>query len=234
MEGQIVPILTDLLARLAFLAATPAVIGVFVTATLLVVSQDWRLNVISLAVQYLFLTLLMTQLVRLELAAVKGLIGWLVCLVVYLTEQQAQLLTRDSDGGSSLSVRSWFRARLEGWRGRGVSARAAFGFLAAVLVALTAYAVALAVPLPQLPPSLTGVCYLLTGLGVLLLGLSEDPVRAGLGLLTFLSGFDLFYVALEPSLVVTGLLGSISFVIALGMAYLRTAHVAGGGVGGAK
>jgi hypothetical protein len=210
------------------------VIGVFVTASLLIVSQDWRLNVLALAGQYFFLALLMTQVVRVEMAAVKGLIGWLVCLVVYLTEQQAQLLTRDSDGASNLSVQSWVAARVEGWRSHGVSARAAFGFLAALLVALTAYAVAAAIPLPQLPPGLTGVCYLLIGLGVLLLGLSQDPVRVGLGLLTFLSGFDLFYVALEPSLVVTGLLGSISFVIALGMAYLRTAHVAGGGVGGAR
>jgi hypothetical protein len=215
------------------LATTPAVIGIFVTASLLVVSQDWRLNVIALAAQYFFLALLMTQLVRLELAAVKGLIGWLVCLVVYLTEQQAQLLTRDPDGRSSLSVQSWFRARLEGWRSKGISARAAFRFLAAILVAVTAYAVSFAIPLPQLPQGLTGVCYLLVGLGVLLLGLSQNPVRVGLGLLTFLSGFDLFYIALEPSLVVTGLLGSISFVIALGMAYLRTAHVAGGDAGGA-
>ena len=133
-----------------------------------------------------------------------------------------------------LSVRGWFRARLEGWRSQGVSARAGFGFLAVVLVALTAYAVASVVPLPELPRSLTAVCYVLMGLGVLLLGLSQDPVRVGLGLLTFLSGFDLFYVALEPSLVVTGLLGSISFVIALGMAYLRTAHVAGGNEEGTR
>jgi hypothetical protein len=218
----------------AFLAATPAVIGVFVTASLLIVSQDWRLNVIALTGQYFFLALLMTQVVRVEMAAVKGLIGWLVCLVVYLTEQQAQLLARHSDGESNLSVQSWFTARVEGWRSHGISARAAFGFLTVLLVALTAYAVAVAIPLPQLPPGLTGVCYLLIGLGVLLLGLSKDPVRVGLGLLTFLSGFDLFYVALEPSLVVAGLLGSISLVIALGMAYLRTAHVAGGVVGGAR
>jgi hypothetical protein len=227
-----VALLSDFLARVAFLAATPAVIGVFVTASLLVVSKDWRLKVIALAAQYFFVALLMTQLVRLEMAAVKGLIGWLVCLVVYMTEQQAQSFKRDSDGGSDSSVQSWVSARLEGWRSHGVSALAAFRFLATVLVALTTFVAALTIPLPQLPPGLTGVCYLLVGLGVLLLGLSQDPVRVGLGLLTFLSGFDLFYVALEPSLVVTGLLGSISFVIALGMAYLRTAHVAGSSAGG--
>jgi hypothetical protein len=228
-----VPLLGDLLAQVAFLAAAPAVLGVFITATLLVVSRDWRLNVISLAVQYFFLVLLMTQLVRLELAAVKALIGWLVCLVLYLTEQQAHSLTRDSDGASGSAILGWFRARLEGWRSQGVSARAAFRLLAAVVVALTAYAASLVIPLPQLPPRLTTVCYLLGGLGVLLIGLSQDPVRIGLGLLTFLSAFDLLYVALEPSLVVTGLLGSLSFIIALGVAYLRTTHVTGGGAGGA-
>jgi hypothetical protein len=228
-----VSLLTDLLARVAFLAAAPAVIGAFATAMLLVVSQDWRLNLIALAAQYFFVALLMTQLVRLELAAVKGLIGWLVCLVVYLTEQQAQLFVRGSDDETGDSIQVWFSARVEGWRSEGISARAAFGFLTALLVALTAYVVSAAIPLPELPVSFSGVCYLLAGVGVLLLGLSQDPVRVGLGLLTFLSGFDLFYIALEPSLVVTGLLGSVSFVIALGMAYLRTAHVAGGGVGGA-
>lgn len=226
------PLLSDLLARVAFLAAAPAVLGVFIAASLLVVSQDWRLNVISLAVQYFFITLLMTQLVRLELAAVKALIGWLVCLVIYLTEQQAHLIARDSDGRSDLSVRDWFRARIQVWKSHGVSAQAAFRLLAALVVALTAYAVALAIPLPELSLGLTGVCYLVAGLGVLLIGLSQDSVRVGLGLLTFLSAFDLFYVSLEPSLVVTGLLGSLNFIIVLGMAYLRTAEVAGGEAGG--
>jgi hypothetical protein len=156
----------------------------------------------------------------------------LVCLVIYLTEQQAHLIARDSDGRSDLSVRDWFRARIQVWKSHGVSAQAAFRLLAALVVALTAYAVALAIPLPELSLGLTGVCYLVAGLGVLLIGLSQDSVRVGLGLLTFLSAFDLFYVSLEPSLVVTGLLGSLNFIIVLGMAYLRTAEVAGGEAGG--
>jgi len=228
VEGQLMALLVEFLARVAFLAATPAVIGVVVAASLLVVSQDWRLNVIALAAQYFFVALLMTQVIRLEMAAVKALIGWLVCAVVYLTEQQAQLLGRDSGSEPVVSAGSWFKGRVEGWRSHGVSARAAFSLLAVILVALSAYAVADVIPLPQLSGGLTRVCYVLMGLGVLLLGLSQDPVRVGVGMLTFLSGFDLFYVGLEPSLVVTGLLGSINFVIALGVAYLKTAVVANG------
>jgi hypothetical protein len=64
------------------------------------------------------------------------------------------------------------------------------------------------------------------GLGILRIGLSEEPMPAGFGLLTFLSAFDLFYVALEPSLAVAGLLGAISFLIALAAAYLRASEIA--------
>jgi hypothetical protein len=221
-----VGVLNDLLARAVMLAATPAVVGVFVTSTLLVVSQDWRLNVIALAAQYAFVTLLMTQVIRVEMAAVKGLIGGVICLVFYLTEQQAQSLVRSGDPQEALSLRDWFAARLRGWRHEGISARAAFSFMATVVVGMTVYSASSAIPLPQVSASVTLACYLLGGVGILLLGLSADPLRVGVGLLMVLSGFDLFYVALEPSLLVTGFLGSINFVIALGSAYLRAAQAA--------
>ena len=217
-------ILSDLLARVAFLAAMPAIVGVFVTAMLLVVSRDWRLNVIALAAQYFFVALLMTQVIRVEMAAVKGLIGWVICLVFYLTEQQTQSLARSPGSQEPLSLQSWFAARMEGWRREGISAWAGFSFMAAILVDATAYATSSAMPLPQISQGLTLACYLLAGKGILLVGLSQDPLRVGIGLLMFLLGFDLFYVALEPSLLVTGFLGAISFVIALGAAYLKAAQ----------
>jgi len=204
---------------------------VVISATLLVVSRDWRLNVFALAAQYFFLTLLMTQVVRVEMAAVKGLIGWVICLVFYLTEQQVQSMQRAAEEPEDASLEGWFGARLRLWRHEGISSQAAFSFLAAILVGVTIYAGAPALPLPQLPAALSMICYYMAGLGILLLGLSQDPLRVGVGLLTILSGFDLFYVALEPSLVVTGLLGSISFVVALGTAYLKAAQAVGDGEG---
>ncbi len=215
-------VLNELLELVTSLAATPAVIGVFVTAGLLVVSRDWRINLMALTVNYSFVAILMTQVIRLEMAALKGLIGWLICLVFYLTEQQAKVLTRATGERSDLAFRSWFAARVEGWRRHGISAHGAFGLMAAMLVAVVAYAVASYIPLPEVPEEIALTCYLLGGLGILLLGLSEDPLRVGIGMLIFLSGIDLFYAALEQSLVVTGLLGSLSFLIALGAAYLKT------------
>jgi len=220
-------LLEELLSRLVLLTALPAGIGVVISATLLVVSRDWRLNVFALAAQYFFLTLSMTQVVRVEMAAVKGLIGWVICLVFYMTEQQAQSSGQTGESAEDVALESWFGARLRLWRHEGISAQAAFSFLAALLVGAAIYAGASAISLPELPTDLSLICYYLTAVGILLLGLSQDPLRVGVGLLTILSGFDLFYVALEPSLVVTGLVGSISFVVALGTAYLKAALAVG-------
>jgi hypothetical protein len=57
-------------------------------------------------------------------------------------------------------------------------------------------------------------------LGLLTLGLTEEPFKTGLGLLAAWNGFQLFYVAVEPALAVFGLLAAIDLGIALSMCYL--------------
>jgi hypothetical protein len=211
------PTLLDLVKSVSFLAAMPAVAGLLITAGILIVNRDWRVNVIALTVQYFFVVLLLTRQVFLEVAAVKGLIGWLICMVFYLTERRAGMLERSAEDKEEA-------APAQRWRRWMISAQASFHLLAVILIAVAAYVAALRIPLPEteVPRDITLACYLLAGLGVLLIGIGESPMQVGLGLLTFLSGFDLFYVALEPSLAVAGLLGGVSFLIALAVAYLRT------------
>lgn len=227
------PALADLVARVLSLATTPAVIGILVTAGSLVVTQDWRMYVTALAAQYFLLVVLLTRLIRLEMAAVKGLIGWLICLVFYLTERQASSLDSSSsdDSPSPLSrhptaLLGQLHDQPQGQRPWLTGARASFNLLTTILVSTAAYAAARRFPLPEVSTDITLASYLLAGLGMLLVGLGEAPMRIGLGLLTFLSGFDLFYVALEPSLLVAGLLSVLNLVIALATAYLRTARIA--------
>jgi lysylphosphatidylglycerol synthetase-like protein (DUF2156 family) len=221
------PTLLDLVRSVSFLAAMPAVAGLLITAGILVVARDWRLNVIALTVQYFFVVLLLTRQIQLEVAAVKGLVGWLICMVFYLTERRADALERPAEIAEPVPAQRWQR-----WM---MSARASFHLLAVILVAVAAYTAALRIPLPEteVPRDITLACYLLAGLGILLIGISEAPMQMGMGLLTFLSGFDLFYVALEPSLAVAGLLGGVSFLIALAAAYLRTVQAAGSAEEGA-
>lgn len=221
------PTLVDLVERLSFLAAV-GVAGVFITAGLLVVSRDWRINVIALTVQYFFVALLLARQIRLEVAAVKGLVGWLICMVFYLTERRASTLQQAAASEESPATPT------QRWRRWAMSARASFSLLAVILIAVAAYTAALRLPLSEslISIDITLACYLLAGLGLLQIGLNEMPMQVGFGLLTFLSGFDLLYVSLEPSLAVAGLLGAVSFLIALAAAYLRTVQATAGQVEG--
>ncbi len=203
----------DFLTRLSFLAAMPAVAGIFITASILLINQEWRLNIIALAAQYFFVVLMMTRLIRLEMAVIKGLIGWMVCMVFYLTERRVASLLPAPPVESGRRWRRWI-----------MSARTSFYLLAGLLVSVVAYTAAVRIPLPEIPDDISLACYLMTGLGILMMGMNEEPVPVGFGLLTFLTAFDLFYVALEPSLAVAGLLGAVSFLIALSVAYLRAAQ----------
>jgi len=61
---------------------------------------------------------------------------------------------------------------------------------------------------------------ILIGLGLLHLGLTADPLRVIIALLTTLSGFEIIYASVESSTLVAGLLAGITLGLALIGAYL--------------
>jgi hypothetical protein len=61
---------------------------------------------------------------------------------------------------------------------------------------------------------------LLAGLGALQMGLSEQSLRFGIGLLTVLVGFSLAYLLMEPSLALGLLLMGVQVSVALVVSYL--------------
>jgi hypothetical protein len=78
--------------------------------------------------------------------------------------------------------------------------------------------------LPAVPDHFHVAVFALVGLGLVTLSLTDEPLMAGLGLLTFLTGFELFYSALEQSVAMLGLLGAVNLTIALAIAYLTQAR----------
>ncbi len=60
----------------------------------------------------------------------------------------------------------------------------------------------------------------LAGVGLIQLGMTIQPVRVAIGLLTFLSGFEVLFAGLESSVLVAGLLAVINLAIALVGVYL--------------
>ena len=63
---------------------------------------------------------------------------------------------------------------------------------------------------------------MLIGMGLLHLGISAQPLRIILGLLTVLSGFEIIYAALESSLLVAALLAVVELGLSLTGAYILT------------
>jgi uncharacterized MnhB-related membrane protein len=209
-----VPTLSEVIARLSFLTTSSAIASLVVTASLIIVVRDWRVSLAALLVQYLLVGFLLVRLIPPEVATVKTLVGALICPILYLTARRVRWGRQRSKDESSPPPRSWevFPVGLP------------FRLLAVVLTGLVANSLLNSYPLPELPRDMGFACYWLTLIGLLMMILTAEPLKAGLGLLTFMAGFELFYAALESSLSVAGLLGIVNLFVALAIAYLALAR----------
>ena len=68
---------------------------------------------------------------------------------------------------------------------------------------------------------------LLSGMGLLQLGTRNETTHVIFGLLTVLAGFEVFYAAVEGSILVAGLLAVVTLGLGLAGAYLLTAASGG-------
>jgi hypothetical protein len=158
-----------------------------------------------------------------ELALIKTLVGSLLCVILYVTARHVRwgrpvsaVPAEDEDEEVPETLESRWALPTE----------LPFRFLAALLVMVVAYGGASAFPLPDVNEAISLAAYTMAALGVLAMGLTDEPLKAGLGLLTFVAAFELYYTVLEPSLVVIGFLGVSNFLIALAIAYLTVARAA--------
>jgi uncharacterized MnhB-related membrane protein len=210
------PTLSEVIARLSFLTTDLTVVGLVVTAGFIIVIRDWRVSLAALLAQYLLVGLLLTRLILPEVAMVKVLIGALICPILYLTARRVRWGRQKSNDGPSPSP-----------TGREVFPVSwPFRLLAVVLIGLVVSSLLNRWPLPEVPRDISFACYWLALMGLLALSLTAEPLKAGLGLLTFMAGFELFYAALESSLSVVGFLGIVNLLMSLAIAYLASAREA--------
>lgn len=170
----------------------------------LLLSRDWRWSLAILAAQYLGVFWLVHSNWPISMAAVKLVTGWMVCAALGTT------LYGSTEG--PVSETAWPEGRL-------------FRFLASGLIAVSTFALA------QKTASWLNVSLavawgglLLMGLGLLHLGVTAQPLRVILGLLTLLAGFEIMYASVESSTLVAALLAVINLCLALTGAYLLNAH----------
>jgi hypothetical protein len=125
----------------------------------------------------------------------------------------------------NLSIRSLLVGRYR--RRRQAATGFTFRVMVALLLILIATTLSRTLALPGLPAEITTGIYWLILVGVVILILTEDPMKTGYGLFTLLSGFDLFYTPLEKSLLITGLWGVVNLLLALAIGYLTVVRGAG-------
>jgi hypothetical protein len=189
--------------------AWPAVVLLAITTCLLLASRDWRWGAVMLAVQYLGLLALVAQSWPLELAVIKLVAGWMSAAVLGIAMLSAPEVWRNdaSRAAQTAPVGPVFR------------------MLAALVVGLMVFSVTPGLE-TWLPAASLSQLYggaLLVGMGLLHLGLTAQPLRVALGLLTVLSGFELWYATMEDAALVAGLLAVVNLSLALVGAYLLLA-----------
>jgi len=177
----------------------------FVTTITLLLVRDWRITLSLLAVQYIGMFLLVLSHWPLGMSAAKLITGWMSVAILVMTQSGFPTFTYQES--------SWPEGR---------SFRL---FIAAlVIIAVASFAPSLLVWLPgiALPVAYGGL--FLVGMGLLQLGITIQPLRVTIGLLTILCGFEILYASIENSVLVAALLSVVNLGLALVGAYLITAE----------
>jgi len=180
------------------------VVFLLLTSAGLLVSRDWRLGLGLLGLQYVGVFWLTSQHWPISMAAIKVVTGWMAIATLGIT----RLNLKETEGETK---HFWPQGRLF---------RLFTAGIAVVIIATMAPRVEDIIPgigLPVISGSL-----ILMGLGMLHLGMTAQPFRVILGLLTVLSGFEALYAALESSVLVAAMLSVVDLGLALVGAYILT------------
>jgi hypothetical protein len=169
-----------------------------ITAGIIIVSDDHRLRLGMLAFQYVCVTNLIALILPLKIVMIKLVAGWLACTVLGITMNQK----------GWYGVKNRTGALPTGW---------VFRMIAVLLVSTSVLGIGQFKLFSMLGVERVSIAgtVLLMGLGLLLIGLTEEPISVGIGLLTIISGFEILYSSLEPSLAVMALLASIHIGISM-------------------
>lgn len=219
------PTIFDWLAWAEPFRGFPAAYLVIAAAAIVVAVWDWRIALLALAAQYLLAGLLFVDVLDPRVAYVKLLVGLFVCLMLYITARQVEWGKTPPDLTAEEAARLYPVRYLQWGRFR-LSLRSIVRLALVVLVTIVVLQVgqSAGVQLPVVPEPVSLAVYGLMALGLLGMAVTSEPLKAGMGLLIFMSGFELLYSSLEQSLAMLTLLAVANLVIALAIAYLTQAH----------
>lgn len=191
----------------AQLLAWGAVGLIAIAATGVLLARDWRWSLGLMAAQYLAAAILTTAHWPVGMAAALLVAGWMsvAALGMTLTALPPRIPSTET---------SWPQAR-------------AFRLFMAGMVYVLAAGLT-----PRIGAFLAGISspviagsILLMGVGFLLLGTNAQVLPITLGLFTVLMGFEVFYSAVEGSILVAGMLAAVNLGLGLAGAYLSSSDL---------
>lgn len=183
----------------------PAVILIAITSIVLLISRSWVWTILALALQYVGVFLLVSNSWAMTISIVKLVAGWMAAAVLGMVMVSAPEAIHQEEP-------HWPSGRI-------------FRLLTSGLVYLAVFSInpSIAEVIPTIDSAMITGGLILISMGLLHLSLTSQPLRTAIGILTFLSGFEIIYAAVEASTLVAGLLAFINMGIALVGAYLLVA-----------
>jgi hypothetical protein len=220
-----IPTIYDFLAFLEPLRGRPAAILVLLTASLILILWDWRWLLLTLIVQYLVVGLLFADVILPHLAFMKVLVGTFNCLILYITARQVNF-GRPPEDLTEEEAGQFVEKRLVQIGPITIPSDVPFRVFLALIVMIAVWVLSQNANflLPEVPEHVNLAILSLVGMGLVTFSLSVEPLKAGLGFLTFMTGFELFYHAVEQSIAMLAMLSIAELIIVLSIAYLMQAR----------
>lgn len=217
---------TTILTQLHLYSSVITIVGIVITGSILLIYDDDRLLITALVGQYILFGYIVAQLFTMDVGLFKAIIGAMGCLILFFSSRPVSPVVIETQ-----TVRQKIISRLralfepspapinhDGWSFRLTVAALSFVLALSLseLVALSGLSIEVAFM----------VCWLKL-IGIFTLILTTKPLKAGVGLLTFISGFELYYGATQGDLLMVGLWGVVTLFVALAVSYLMTMRAVG-------
>ncbi len=220
-----IPTIFDSLEWFSFLRGEPTGYLLVLTAFLILVISDLRWSLFALLAQYLLVGLLLVDVLLPHLALLKVLAGIFVCLILFITARQVNWgkLPDDVTAEEETILVNTGHLRMTGYS---LKADFPFRLILGVLIVIGAWTLVenLGFRLPIVPDYFNLAIICLIALGLVITSLTSEPLKAGMGLLTFLTGFELIFGAFEQSGSIIVLFAATILILSLAISYLAQAR----------
>ena len=203
--------LADLFRQLSLLIGTPAVVLAGIAAVLIVVPRDWRIVLFGYAVLSVMLSLLLSQVIPTEWALRQAIAGGLVAVMLFMSARQLRssvVIGRTSRHAVAAHGVADHVSRA----GRGTGRHHLCGGPRETW------------PWPALSPVFRDAVLWLGLIGLVGLALHEEPLHAGLSLLTVVGAAQLLIFTLIQRRMLVGIFQAGQVLLGLAIAYLVVAH----------